>query len=483
MLWRWGGQIAAQVIAWGSTLAVVRLLSPGDYGLFAMSQVIVAAFTIFNGYSFATSLIREEDVTEHKIRQILGMLILFNGVIALLQFAIAPYAAAYYRQPTVEAMLQVQALIFLTTPFIALPIALFQRQLDFKSQAYVNMLSAVVAAISALSLAWYGMGVWALVLAPIGGFIVRAIGFAILSRMPLIPIFDFRGAGKMASFGGALTFGQLCWITQSQSDVLIAGRLLDPHSLGLYTEALFLTLIITGRFIPPINEVAYPAYAELHKAGKSLDAFFLRTARSVLMVCAPLYFGLALTAEPAVLTLFGEKWRELTPFVQSLATIMPAMALQIICAPATNAMGSTRIYMSTSVTGAIVFPTAFWMSVSGWWGAGGAAGLTHAWWIAVPIYLGVTLALTLPAIGVSLWRLARECMPIAAACSGMAAAVTLCDSLGVVTHPAARLGVLTLCGGLSYAAILWLVAPGLVRDSWAMLRGGQSRHQPASNPH
>ena len=59
----------------------------------------------------------------------------------------------------------------------------------------------------------------------------------------------------------------------------------------------------------------------------------------MLLVVAPMYVGLALTAEPAVLTLFGEKWAPMVPFVAGLALAMPAMAVQIVCSPATNAMG------------------------------------------------------------------------------------------------------------------------------------------------
>ena len=52
---------------------------------------------------------------------------------------------------------------------------------------------------------------------------------------------------------------------QSQADIVIAGRAFSVHQLGLYSEALFVALIITGRFLPPLNEVALPAYAELAK--------------------------------------------------------------------------------------------------------------------------------------------------------------------------------------------------------------------------
>ncbi|MFV0644204.1 MAG: lipopolysaccharide biosynthesis protein [Sphingomonadaceae bacterium] len=465
MAWRWGSQALAQIITWGSTIAVVRLLDPGDYGLFAMSQVVVTALAFLNGYSFATSLVQSHNVDSHRIGQVFGLLLLFNGILATIQLLVAPLVADYYNQPQIVSMLRCQALIFLTTPFIALPSALLQRRIEFRSQAMVSMASAVIAALTAFVLAWNGWGVWALIWAPIAGFASRAIGLTVAARLLVKPVFNFRGAGDLISFGGALTLCQLFWIIQSQSDIVIAGRAFSPHDLGLYSEALFLTLIITGRFLPPINEVAFPAYSELHKEGRALGPFFLRTLRTVFLVTAPLYTGLALTAEPAVATLFGPKWLDMAPVVAGLSLAMPFMALQIVCSPATNAMGRPRIYVMTSAAGAIIMPAAFLYGISN-----GPFGLVHAWWIAAPLLLAVTLFLTLPAVGVRLRDLSSELAPAALACGLMAISVlgiewVLDDSLPSIL----ALAILVAAGGITYAASLWLFWPRMVKETWAML--------------
>lgn len=463
--WRWGSQVLAQIIAWTSTIVVVRLLDPSDYGLFAMTQAVFVTLNFLNGYSFATSLIQASEVDQRRIGQAFGLLILANAALALAQFALAPVAADYYGEPAVATMLRVQALIFLTTPFIALPSALLARRIEFRSQGLVNLVSAAVAAGTALALAWGGFGVWALVFAPIAGFATRAIGLTIAARMLVWPVFDFRGAGDIISFGGALTLCQLFWIVQSQSDILIAGRTFSPHELGLYSEALFLTLIFTGRFLPPLNEVAYPAYSELHKNGQPLGPAFLRSARTVMMLAAPLYVGLGLTAFPLVATVFGPKWLEMAPIASGLAFAMPAMALQIICSPTTNALSRPRIYLLTSFAGAVIMPIAFLA------GAGqGAQGLVHAWWVAAPLLLVVTLALTLPAIGLRFADLLRTLQPIAFACAAMAVVVIALRYAMAGMPPPAQLVALVPAGAAAYALVLWLGWPQVVRETLAMLR-------------
>ena len=472
VVWRWGSQVIAQIITWTSTIMVVRLLEPTDYGLFAMTQVVLTALAFINGQSFATSLVQTDRIDDRRVSQIFGLLLLFNGTLAVTQFLFAPVAAAYFGEPLVAHMLRIQAVIFLTVPFTALPQELLARKLQFRKQGQVNLAAALVGAITALTLAWLGWGVWALVYAPIAMFVVRAIGMSVAARLWIKPVFDPRGAGDLATFGGTLTLCQLFWIIQSQSDIVIAGRILTTYDLGLYSEALFLTLIVTGRFLPPINEVAIAAYSELHRDGKSLGPYFLKTARMVMMVTAPIYIGLALTAQPAILTLFGEKWEGMIPIVAGLAFAMPVMALHFICAPTTNAMGRPQIYLTTSIAGAIIMPTAFL-----WGASNGAMGLVHAWWIAAPSLLAFSLTLTLPRIGVSPIALMAELFPIIIAVAAMAGAVLLTQSYVPLGTPAAELALSACVGAATYAATLWIAWPQLVRETWMMLR-----QRPAAQP-
>ena len=132
VIWRSGSQIFAQIVAWASTLMVIRILDPADYGLFAMTQVVIVFLNFLNGYGFAGSLIREPELSEERIRQAFGILLLVNGALALLQVCLAPLAADYYHQPEVRALLQAQALIFLSPPFAAIPQVLLTRAMDFR---------------------------------------------------------------------------------------------------------------------------------------------------------------------------------------------------------------------------------------------------------------------------------------------------------------------------------------------------------------
>jgi O-antigen/teichoic acid export membrane protein len=467
VLWRSGSQLVAQLVTWAATFLVIRMLDPQDYGLFAMTNVLLVFLNLMNGYGFATALIQSETVERREVAQVFGLLLLLNGALAAAQLVAAPFAAAYFRQPMVADLLRVQALFYLATPFIALPNALLSRDLEFRRQAKVNLLAAFTSAGTALYLAAGGYGVWALVISALVLFWTRAIGMTIAAKSLVRPSFRFAGAGRMLRFGGAMLAVQLFWFIQTQADVVIAGRVLGPHELGLYTTALFVTQILAAKFVPPINDIAFAAYSRVQGRGdRTLALAFLKAVRLIMLAALPFYLGLAVTAEPLILTFLGAKWAATVPLVQLLALAMPLMTLQIMFAPATNATGNAGIAVRVGVAGALIMPLAFLAGIS--WGI---AGMAWAWLAGMSLHTIVTAHLSLRIIGAKTAELAEAIAPGLLAAAAMAAAVAGIDAIlpEMEVHP--RLAILVLAGASLYAGLLLAFARPLVTEVTRLVRG------------
>ncbi len=454
VIWRSGSQILAQIVTWASTLFVIRLLDPADYGLFAMTQVIISFLTFLNGWGFASALVQSDSLDPFRIRQAFGLLLLLNALLAGAQYMGAPIAAAYYGQPMVAELLRVQALIFLATPFIALPEVMMARKLDFRRQAIVNLAAAFAGAGTALGSALADFGVWTLVYAPIALFWTRAIGLTIIASLLVWPSFNFRGCGQIVGFGSAILFSQLFWLVQSQSDVFIAGRRFDPHALGLYAEALFLAQIFMAKFVPPLNEVAFPAYSRIKDDPAAVRWGLIKTIRMLMLIAAPFYCGLAVTAAPIVETLFGMKWIGMVPYIQLIAFALIFMTVQILFAPVNNALGRPSVSMRVSLCGAILFPATFLVGAQ--WGL---IGMAWAWLVAAPTLLVLTARLSAPLNGVSLLDVGRAMLPGLVPALGMAVTVRFASEgiAGTGLTAPMRLVVLVSLGVCLYGALLWLL--------------------------
>ena len=466
VIWRSGSQILAQLVQWAATFLVIRILDPQDYGLFAMTGVVLVFLNMLNGYGLASGLIQKPEITTRDIRQLFGMLLLLNGALAAAQVLIlAPAAAAYYRQPIVADMLRAQALFYFATPFIALPYALLSRSLDFKGQARVNIIASIASASAALGGALIGLGVWTLVFAPMVLFGVRAIGMTIAAKSLIWPSFDFRGSGSLARYGGVMAVGQLFWFAQSQADVFIAGRHFTPHMLGIYTESLFLTQVFVSKIVPPLNEVAFSAYARIQHDRTAVAFAFARSVRVIMVAALPFYFGLAATAVPLVLVVLGQKWAEMAPVVHLLALAMPFMTLQVLLQPACDAQGRPGIGVGNGAAGAVILAIGFLIGVQ--WGA---TGLAAAWICGYPLYLGFSLWRALPVIGSSLRAIADAIAPALLAALAMALVVTLVDGVLPVLPTALRLLILVGVGAAVYGGWLAIFSRQVLRELMAVVR-------------
>lgn len=472
VIWRSGSQVLTQLVSWASTLIVIRLLAPEDYGLFAMAQVMLMFLSTMNGWGLASALIREEEVTEERLRQTLGMLILLNCGLALTQFLAAPLVALWFEQPMVANLLRVQSLLYLAVPFCALPHAMLSRRMDFRRPAQVRLVVAIAGATTALTGALSGWGVWTLVAAPMMMMLTEAIGMIWAAGAPIRPSFRFSGAGHIAGFGGVMTATQLFWFVQSQADVMIAGRVLDPHSLGVYTTGLFLAQLLAAKFVPPINEVAYAAYSRQQDVAASA---LLATIRLVTMVALPAYAGLAVVAPVLVPVLLGDKWSEIVPLLPILSVAMAMMTLQILFAPATNARGVPWAALRITMIGSVVMPSAYFIG-SHW----GVTGFAWGWVGGMAVLTCATVILSGGIIGLRIGSLARALAPQLAAALMMAAGVALMlRALPAVPDIVALASAVLLGVGL-YLGALHLIAPDRMAEALHFLcNRGEAEPAPA----
>lgn len=456
----------AQGVQWAATFLVIRILQPADYGLFAMTQVVLIFLNMLNGYGLASGAVARADLTRREVGQVFGMLLAVNGALALAQVLLAPAFAAYYRQQEVANLLRVQALLYLATPFTVLPQALLARGMEFSGQAKASIAASLAGAATALGGALAGWGVWTLVAAPIVLFAVRGLLLTVAAGGLPRPVFDFRGTGHLVRYGGLVAAGQLFAVLWSQADVFFGGRHLSAHELGIYTTSLFLAQIFVSKFAPPIHDVAFAAYARLQDDRSAAARAFLQFVRVVAVAAMPFHLGLAVTAEPLVLTLLGAHWAEAAPVVRVLALSMPFYAVYVLLAPATDGLGRPDIAAKNGATAALLAIPMLLVSVR--WGS---IALAATWLLVFPALLVVGLRRALPVIGVSASALGRVVGPPAAAATAMAAVVALVDRFATAgLDPPLRLALLVGLGAAVYGGWLLVFARDAVAELRALVR-------------
>ncbi len=184
-----------------------------------------------------------------------------------------------------------------------------------------------------------------------------------------------------------------------------------------------------------------------------------KSVRIIMLAALPFFFGLAATAGPFVRCILGPQWTEAVPIVRLLALAMPFVTVQILFAPAVNALGATGVTLRAAVAGAIIMPLAFLIGSHF-----GPIGLAVAWLGAFPIYALFNATIALPVIGIAPGALFAAVRPALIAASGMAVAVLAVDQLLPAMTDLPRLAILVLLGVLVYAALAWTFARKVIGE-------------------
>lgn len=317
--WTYGALGVSAVVQLVFTVALSRLLEPGEFGVFAAAMAVVALGQIFSDMGLAPSIIQKTQLTPEELRSALWCGTLIGVILTLVVAAGARPVATLLGTPEAAQVLVALSVVFLLNGIASVPAAYLRRRFDFRSLAIAEM-SATSAGylIVGLLAALAGLGVWSLVLSAVIYPFVRAI--FVLRRVDAPMNFRLKAADlrPLLAFGGVLTLAGLVQQTSSAFGVVAMSRLYGPVALGQYNRATALVQPVFTRAVFGLSQVLFPAFSTI-----KTDRARLRGAQSEAMlltgaVIAPMAGIGAAVAPEIVQVLLGDGWRlaaEMLPLV------------------------------------------------------------------------------------------------------------------------------------------------------------------------
>ncbi|THB74499.1 MAG: colanic acid exporter [Gammaproteobacteria bacterium] len=390
----------SQAFSWFMTLFVLRLLSKDDYGLFALATVLTSFLSLMSELGLGAVLIQKKDLSLEHTKKVFGIIILAGLTICITVAVLSPIAASFYRDSRLIPISIVLGLQFLFIPFQVIPQSMLERDLDFKKRSTVEFASAIIGGSVTLISALNGAGVWALVYGHITVSLTKVIGFNIAYPFKHMPSFNFKDIRDMLSFG-SYTIGSRClWFLYSNADIIIAGRLLNTESVGLYKFATHLASLPAQKINPIVNQVAFPAFSKIQGDTELVGAHYLKAVRLMSLIAFPILWGL-LSIAPLIPNYLGEQWREAVPLLQIMCLVAPFRMLNSLTQPIINAFGRPEVSFKNQVNFAVILCASYLLGCYFW----GLYGLVGAWAISFPVIMMKNLYRSLPIINLTLTRM------------------------------------------------------------------------------
>jgi PST family polysaccharide transporter len=298
---------------------LARMLGPREFGLWSLVQPIVQFFLVFRDIGLTAATVNSDDITPEEVTSLFWLSVGAGCAIALLLFAAAPLAAAFYAEPRLTAVLWVMASTFVLNSISAQYTALFQRIFRFKALAAVEIGAHVLGTATGVFGALRGYGYWALIAIPVVTQLVQMIAtIAISSWQPGRPRWEAR-TSSMARFGSAITGFNLLNYFARNADNLLIGKYWGMSVLGYYGRAYGLMMAPLYQVIYPLNQVVVPVLTRIRADVTAYTQTFARLLCLVTVVCCPGVTCLLLARHGVVRLLLGPAWGEVVAIFLPLA--------------------------------------------------------------------------------------------------------------------------------------------------------------------
>ena len=453
----WGalGRLPGQAVSLVATLVVARILTPADFGVFAMCCAPVALVRALAVAAPAALAARgagrawDDADGIAALQRVLASL----GCVALF---VALGAVAWTSGEALVWPLGLTLAIGMFWPgcLAAVAQARLERRLAFRALSAIESLAAFAGAAASLACALAGAGIWSLAA---GSVCAAALHCALVMRAagatgPVSRRSRLSAADARLAWHAAL--GTLAGQAFDAAETLVVGRLLGAVGLGAWRTCRDLVDVPAAKTMASVNRIGLQVF--VRHAGDAVQT--RRCARLGLRPLAalylPVYWGLAAVAPHGVPAVLGRRWAEAVPVAIALGAFMPLRLLHgwlgLARLGAGDAAGANRGACLVGI-GALL---GLWLGA-----AFGLAGAAFGMAMAGALGAAVSIDLTRRRLGLSWGDLGEGCAAALTGAGAMAVAVTAMR-LTVVDDRWSDAGALALLvpTGAAVFAVVFVVA-------------------------
>ncbi|WP_270938642.1 oligosaccharide flippase family protein [Falsiroseomonas oryzae] len=328
--WMFAWRMAARLLGLASTLIMVRLLSPEDFGLFSLAFAIIATLDNVLAVGVEAQVVRAHKTDRELYDNVFTIAVIRGVALSLAMLATAAPLAAFFEEPRLEAVIQVLSLMPLLAGFTNVGAMEFQRNLEFNRVFVMHLVPRLLHVPITLVLAAIIQSYWALI---IGAVLARIFGVGITYVMH-----PFRPRLSLSLWRSLIGLSFWSWIIavglalRDRTATFAMGRMLGTRELGIYTVSYEIAALPASELANPIQQAAFPGMAASLRSpdrDRITDAF-LRIFSLTMLVCLPISIGLSLMAGPVVSLLLGQGWLEAYALIAILAIGKAAMPFGMI---------------------------------------------------------------------------------------------------------------------------------------------------------
>ena len=421
-LWLGLASIVLRFMELVRSVILARLLLPEVFGVMGIIHLLREGITQLSQTSFNQAIIYRKTKIEESVNTAWVLNIIRGFILFALMLFLSPLIASFYDEEFLNTGIKILGIVFIFEGLYNVNMVLYQKNIDLKKIAILNMTTNAVGIIVVIVLAYYLRNVWALLVGIIFTSIANvSLSYFITEKKPKFS-FDSSLAWEMFHYAKYLTGAGIIYFLTKRLDDGLIGKLLGMRELGFYINAYFFANLPSTHIHSLLSPLIFPTYSYYNQDQEKLNQLFLRVFKVISTVSIPASFGVLALSDEIASVLLGKIWEPMVPALKILVFFGLFRALAGCTGPLLNAMGKPEItfwimFGKLAMIAIIIYP------------------LTVEYGI-----MGTAIAITIPMLleQIYLWFVIKRLTSI-----------KILTLLGVVIRP-------TLLAGVMYAFIMFL---------------------------
>lgn len=341
-------------ISFISNMVLARLLSPDDFGTMGLIMVFITVADVLVDGGLGNALIQKKNIEEKDNTTIFSANLIFSLFLFTCICLISPAIESFTQVKGFSLLLRVQSVCILIRAFYVINVSQITRALKYHTLAKITLTSQIISTTSAILMAYFGCGVWSLLIKTILLDFCSCLLYAIASPFKYKFAFDKESFKELFSFGFPVALANLVESLYSNIVSFIIGKAYSVKDLGYFNQANSLKQIPVYSISAVINQVFFPYFSRIQDETNTLAQQYRRTIRVVTFFVYPILSFLIFYAEPVITLLYSEKWLPCVPIFQILCLSGYLNSLYHLSRSTIKAIGKSKLLLTTQIISLLV---------------------------------------------------------------------------------------------------------------------------------
>lgn len=292
-----------------SGVLIARLLSPHDYGVFAVAAILLNAALSMNELGCSLAVVKwPANRLTHIAPTVASVSLVSSLILYVACYAAAPTVADLLAAPEASPMIRLLCIAILVDAVSAVPSALITRYFLQRRRLVMDVVSFVSGTGLTIVLAFQDLGAWALA----WGFLLSNVVAGVLS-VALAPTwygygFSLSAARELTGFGLPLAAASILFFLMLNIDYVVVGPILGTTQLGLYLFAFNLCNWPVNLISSVVRRVSLAGFSRVSAESDEGPRAFAASSGLVITVAGPACLILGALASPLIRVVYGHQW-------------------------------------------------------------------------------------------------------------------------------------------------------------------------------